>query len=280
MIKRMPWKLFIDSRRRVRGARGDTDTSFAVALPYPITASGKCFIDVCLIPNSFYTIRTGENDKIYLDELVGQTRRIVTLAAGQYQIYELKDALVVALNGAGKHLSGQYVCTYVSYKNRYELSIANAAATDQFRIHMQEYLETNLWPGVTSVDALQSANRPCGFVDGTTMNVTNVLPVSGPNAPDVQPYKQLFLRSNLGGGSSESLGVNGETDIVRRAVVGNTPINSLIYDVHSNLLDSVTINGKPEINQLWFEVIDITGKIVDTHGLPISFSIIFENIDD
>ncbi len=65
----MPWKLYIDSRRRVKSARGDADTSFAIALPYPITATGKCFVDVCLIPNSFYTIRSGENDIIFLDEL-------------------------------------------------------------------------------------------------------------------------------------------------------------------------------------------------------------------
>ena len=117
----MVWKLYIDSRRRVKGSRGDSDSSFAVALPYPITASGKAFIDVCLICNSFYTIRTGENDKIYLDELVGKTKRVITLEAGQYQIYELKDALVVALNGIGKLLTGQYACTYVTSKNRFEL---------------------------------------------------------------------------------------------------------------------------------------------------------------
>ena len=118
-------------------------------------------------------------------------------------------------------------------------------------------------------------------MDGVTIEASwNVLIATAPNAPDVQPYKQLFLRSNLGGGSSESLGVNGETDIVRRIVVGNTPVNSLIHSVHANELDHVTINGRPEMNQIWFDLIDIDGRIVDTHGLPVSFSIIFENIDD
>ncbi len=135
------------------------------------------------------------------------------------------------------------------------------------------------WAGVTA-DTLRSAKRPCGFLDGTTIDGTNVSSATGPNAPDVQPYKQLFLRSNLGGGSSQSLGVNGETDIIRRIVVGITHVNSIVHDVHSNLLDCVTINGKPEINQMLFEFVDIEGKAVDTHGLPISLSVIFENIDD
>ena len=49
----MPWKLYIDSRRRVKGSRRDTDTDFAISLPRPIPVQGKPYIDVCLIPNSF-----------------------------------------------------------------------------------------------------------------------------------------------------------------------------------------------------------------------------------
>ncbi len=79
----MPWKIYIDSRRRVSGARGDTDSSFAVQLPYPIVASGRVFCDVVMLTNSFYTIRLGENDRIYLDELAAQTKRVVLLAPGQ-----------------------------------------------------------------------------------------------------------------------------------------------------------------------------------------------------
>ena len=100
-----------------------------------------------------------------------------------------------------------------------------------------------------------------------------------PNAPDVQPYKQLFIRSNLGGSSAESLGVNGETDIVRRIVVANTPINGMIHDIHNQPLDCVKINGQPEFSILWFQIVDIDGKVVDTEGLPISFSIIFQDYD-
>ncbi len=278
----MPWKLYLDSRKRVKGARGDSDTDFAVQLPYPMSVSGKAYVDVCLNPNSFYTIRAGDNDRIYLDENAAQTKRVATIAAGQYNIYELRDQLVVALN-ANKKLTAQcqYSCTYVAASNRLVLTLVNPVAGDQYRIWMEENMQTNWsqWTGATTPTELRSANRPCGFLDGTTIDGTNVVAAIGPNAPDVQPYKQLFLRSNLGGGSSESLGVNGETDIIRRVVVANTPINSIIHDVHSNNYDVVTINGNPELNQLWFQLIDVDGKVVDTHGLPISFSILFEDIE-
>ena len=282
----MPWKLYIDSRKRVKGARGNSDSDFAIQLPYPITVSGKCYADVVLCPNSAYTVRSGQNDRIYLDEVAAQTKRVVTIAAGQYTVYELRDALITALN-AGKAITGQYAVTYVSATNRLQISIVNPAATDQYRISTEEYMLTN-WAAWTSVagatgisaDNLKSANRPCGFSDGTTIDGTNAVNPLAPNAPDVQPYKQLFIRSSLGGGSNQSLGVNGETDIIRRVVVGNTSINSMIHDVHNTPFDCVQINGTPELSQMWFQVVDIDNQVIDLHGLPISFSIIFQDIDE
>ena len=283
----MPWKLYIDSRKRAKGARGDTDSDFAVQLPHPITVSGKCYIDVVLCPNSGYTIRAGQNDRIYLDELAAQTKRVATIAAGQYTIYELRDVLITALN-AGKAVTGQYAVTYnTDAKNRLQISLVNPAATDQYRISTEDYMKVNwnAWTAVAgatgiSEDALKSANRPCGFLNGVTINGTDVIKPFSPNAPDVQPYKQLFIRSSLGGGSNQSLGVNGETDIIRRVVVGNISLNSMIHDVHSTPFDCVQINGTPELSQMWFQIVDIDGLVIDLHGLPISFSIIFQDIDE
>lgn len=275
----MPWKLYIDSRKRVKGSRGDTDTDFTISLPYPISVSGKAYIDVVLIPNSFKTIRAGQNDKIYLDENAAQTKRIATLAEGQYSVFQLNGVLADALN-ANKAITGQYQVAYDTATNRFVISIVNPAASDEFRIFTDTGAgaNANLW-GVTA-ETLNSANRACGLLDGINIAGNNVTSATTPNAPDVQPYKQLFIRSNLGGTSAESLGVNGETDIVRRVVVANTPVNGMIHDIHNQPLDCVKINGRPEFSQLWFEIIDIDGKVVDTDGLPISFSIIFQDYDD
>ena len=71
----------------MKGARRDSDTDFSIQLPYPITISSKAYIDCMLCPNTFYTIRAGENDRIYIDELAAQTKRIVTIAEGQFTVY-------------------------------------------------------------------------------------------------------------------------------------------------------------------------------------------------
>ena len=278
----MPWKLYVDSRKRVKGARGSTDADFAIALPRPMVVQGKAYIDVVLLSNNFYTIRAGECDRIYLDENDVATKRVAILAPGQYTVLELKDALVATLN-LNKAIVGQYQVTYLTATNRFQLAIVNPAATDVVRIWQEEHLKANTadWSSVIALAAndLRSANRACGFLDGTFLSSTGTA-VAATDAPDVQPYKQLFLRSNLASGSSQSLGVNGESDIIRRIVCGNTPQNAMIHDVHSTPNDSVAIAGTPEFSQMWFQLIDVEGRIVDTHGHPISFSIIFQDIEE
>ncbi len=222
----MPWKLYVDSRKRIPFARGDTDSDFAIQLPYPISVTGKCFVDVVLLTNVFFTVRTGENDRLFIDELAAQTKRIVVIPEGQYNVYLLKDQLVLALN-TNKLITGEYRVQYMVEQNVYEIDIVNPVVTDQFRICQEKYLPAHVASWTTAfpilVDSFQSANRVFGFINGTTLDGTNIIKVKSGDAPDTQPHKQLFLRSNLGGGSSESLGVNFETDIIRRITIGNTP---------------------------------------------------------
>ena len=274
----MTWKLYIDSRKRVRGS----DSDFAIQLPYPIQVSGKAYVDVVLLSNNYYTIRAGECDRIYLDENDVATKRVAILAPGQYTVLELKDALVATLN-LNKAIVGQYQVTYLTATNRFQLAIVNPAATDVVRIWQEEHLKANTadWSSVIALAAndLRSANRACGFLNGTFLSSSGTA-VAGPDAPDVQAYKQLFIRSNLASGSSESLGVNGETDIVRRIVIGNTPQGGMIHDVHANVLDCTKITGTPEYSQLWFQIVDVDGRAVSTHGHPVSFSVIFQDMEE
>ena len=280
----MPWKLYINSKQRVPGANGDTDTAFAVQLPYPITVSGKAFLDVVMCPNSFYVVRVGDSDRLYIQETQALTKRVVTIVPGQYNAHTLATACQLALN-TNKGIPGTYVCQYIPSLHRMRIGITGSTtANDQMRLWpdaavaaaMASWTSVANFAGAVATD-LKSANRALGMLGGV-LSCDFASDLTGINAVNVQAYSQLFIRSNLGGGSSESLGVNGESDIVRRIVVGSTPMNDLIYDVHSQAHDHVTINGIREFNNFWFQIIDIDGKVVDTHGLPVSFSIIFEDV--
>jgi hypothetical protein len=290
----MPWKLYLDARKRQPGG---TDTDFAIQLPYPINVSGKAFVDVVLLNNSFYTIRDDENDKLYMTETLPNSTlyaRRLTLPAGRYTVYTLATALAVAANttvlpgqnSSGTNLPSQYTAAYSTLTG--QITLTNPSANCSFGVWPGEYLKNNLsvWNGIAhvtmqlaTVAAIQDSSAITGFTGTTQRNsITNKIEAN--DMAQVQPYHQLFLRSNLGGGSAESLGVNGESDVIRRICVGNTPTDGMIYDVHSQSTDHVQLNGKREFSSLWFQVIDVNGKVVDSRGAPISFSIIFEDVDE
>ena len=104
----MPWKLYQDSRKRVPGARGDSDTDFAVQLARPIVVSGKAFLDVVLCPNSFYLVRAGPAQK-------PAALRLSTVAAGKQP---------TCCNTMRKSLKMPLFCLYpLAYRIQTDLSV-------------------------------------------------------------------------------------------------------------------------------------------------------------
>ena len=93
----MPFKVYVDSRFRQDTGGSNSDNEFTVELPHPIQVKGKAFLDTVLIGNTFYVIRTGENDRFHVRE-DASSYRIGTVAGRQYNAITLKDALLTALN--------------------------------------------------------------------------------------------------------------------------------------------------------------------------------------
>ena len=277
----MPFKIYVDSRFRVDKNGADSDTDFSIELPHPLQVKGRAFVDVCLVPNTFFTIREGENDRLHVVEDVNNQPyfRIAVIAPGQYNAITLKDALVEALNFA-RVIGGQYTVTYDVPTNK--LHINNLDSTDTFAIYPTTWLKENagLWNGVAPANKQINANdlRDAGAVTGFTLGA--ILQQSGPQvlvkateAVNTQPYGQLFLRSSLGDGYS-AIGPDGSSDIIRRIVMP-TSLNNLTIDQHGLPHDSVPVGNNGELTSLSFRLTDVFGRTVDTNGHAISFSIIF-----
>ena len=77
----MPFKVYIDSRFRQETGGSSSDNEFSIELPHPIQVKGRAYVDVVLVPNTFYVIRTGENDKFHVRENAA-TYRVCTIAEG------------------------------------------------------------------------------------------------------------------------------------------------------------------------------------------------------
>lgn len=266
----MPFKLYIDSRFRKETGGSTSDAEFSIELPHPIQVRGKAFVDTILIPNTFYVIRAGENDRIHIRENTS-TYCIVTIAEGQYNGITLKDAVLTALN-TGRSMTGHITVTYDTPANK--LIIGNLDATATFHIHPTAWLKANTatWNaaagGSLQIDAnnLMDAGPVIGFATGTAILSGNAsTTITGTEVVNTLPYHQLFLRSSLGNGY-DAIGPNGSTCQV--------PLNDMIVDQHSLPHDSVTV-GNREISSLSFRHTDCFGRTVSTQGHHISFSIIF-----
>ena len=273
----MPFKLYIDSRFRQETGGSTSDAEFSIELPHPIQVRGKAFVDTILIPNTFYVIRAGENDRLHIRENAS-TYRIVTIAEGQYNGITLKDAALTALN-TGRSMTGQYTVTYDTPTNKLIIGNLDAAAT--FHIYPTAWLKISAasWNaaagGSLQIDAnnLMDAGSVIGFATGIVILSGNAsTTITGTEVVNTLPYHQLFLRSSLGNGY-DAIGPDGSSDIIRR-ITCQVPLNDMIVDQHSLPHDSVTV-GNREISSLSFRLTDCFGKTVSTQGHHISFSIIF-----
>ena len=272
------FKIYVDSRFRQDVGGVNSDSDFAIELPRPINVSGRAFIDTFICPNSFYTIRAGENDRLHVRENIS-TYRICTIQEGQYNAITLKDALLVAIQ-TGRSIPGDYVVTYDIPTNK--LVISTLDATASFHIYSTAWLKANAntWntasfgAGGPTIDAknLMDVGSVVGFATGGILSGNITTTVTAPGVVNVLPYHQLFLRSNLGSGN-DTFGADGSSDIIRRVTV-QVGLNDMIVDQHTLPMDYVS-SGSREISSLRFSLTDVFGKVVNTHSHPISFSIIF-----
>ena len=276
----MPFKLYVDSRFRVQTGGSSSDSDFTINLPHPVNVKGRAFVDTCLIPNSFFVIRAGENDRVHVRETHGNSHyRIVVIPEGQYNATTLAVAMKSVLD-TGTNLSGLYTVAFNSQTGRLEIG---CTGTSTLAVFPDELLKTdpNSWNvaafanGDLTVDAnnLRGAGAVIGFARGAAyISGSASVKAVAPDAVNCIPYHQMFLRSDLATGY-DAIGPDGSSDIIRR-ITCQVGLNDSIVDQHSLPNDTVSI-GSRELTSHRFRLTDVFGKTLDTNGFHISFSIIF-----
>ena len=164
----MPFKVYVDSRFRQETGGSSSDSEFSVELPHPIQVKGRAFVDTVLVPNTFYVIRAGENDRFHVRENTS-TYRVCTIAEGQYNAMTLKDALLTTLQ-TGRSMTGAYTVTYDTTTNK--LIIGNLDASGTFHELMDAGSETGFATGT----AILSGSVGTSCVDSDNDDSGTVLP--------------------------------------------------------------------------------------------------------
>jgi hypothetical protein len=281
-------KIYVDSRKR---SGGTSDTDFSFQPPQSIQLDQQlCHIDTVLLPHTWYLVRTGETDELYVREDYANgfsttiTYRIVQLGQGQYDGISLAVAVALALNTGTTLVDAgatPYQVSFNSSTSKLEVSTTTGNGGG-FAIYPQELLKTDLattWnanvqPGMTrSVDSLHTANKICGFLGLTAIAADSLSsPAYGDSVVDCLAYHQVFIHANFGM-PGESIGPNGEGSIVRRVVV-TAPPSGLIVDRFTTSWDFIKV-GARSLRSMSFRIADIDGKTINTNGHHVSFSVIF-----
>ena len=137
-------KVYVNSSHRTSG----TPTNFHFQFPLDVDCSGlsgKCSLAVTSVslPNVFFGIQTGVNDKLYIYQKhptteSSSTNSILTIAAGSYTATTLNTAILNALTAAALS-SASYSCNYNSVTQKITITQSNGGG---FTIYDDTTLKT------------------------------------------------------------------------------------------------------------------------------------------
>jgi len=232
------------------------------------------WVDGVVVSHSFNTVIQGQNDTLFVREVLGASTkdRVLTIPAGDYNGYTLATAIETILN-IGRILTQPWVVTFDSGT----LTFANATgASGGGYVLPREIIESaNIQPvwGYTTIPAppplslAADASRLIGNLKSPAVAVNSSQSFTT-EWVDLLPYHQLFLHSHIGAPTSQ--GPRGENTIARRIVVTGSP-GDLIVDHLSTQMDYLDLGE--QLSTMHFSLRDVDGKLVDTRGHSISFSI-------
>ena len=277
-------RIFCDSRFRTNLA--DTNSDFSLQLPWSVSipAGSQLFVDNITLSHSWPTI-TQKNNKLYLQEIDGagaKYHRMISLTPGQYNIATLAVEIQTQMRAGTFLANGLYNVTFVSGR----LIISTTAPTGQAYLFGRRELNNEIsfginwnFPGIGLVefssvfdtiweaaDAVSPPIPPNPREDACELiglMQTGVAISSGTPATlahvDMQRYKCLYLcSSDLG--DSTSMNIRGNTDIIRKIVVGNSVQGDIIVDTMQTPTAFALFRTDTTLSYLKFQLRDYRGN--------------------
>jgi hypothetical protein len=275
-------KIYVDSRHRIGGSNED----FVWQLPESVEIpESLAYVDVCLVPNVFWSIRPNVNDQIrWLEDVVtvenGSTTvyaHQATIPPGQYNALTLAEAMQTTMRTDTNLTPTDIAVEFNIASSRLQITCSDLYS--QINIYPDGLLtgvsgNFNDAQGSFTLDPtnLQSAGKVCGFLGTARITASLSIVGLGDSVIDVQRHHCLYIHSSLATPGS-SYGPLGQSDIIRRVLV-DAPQNGLAIDRHTTAHDSVEVNGKT-LQSMRFRLAGADGKTVDLRGHHWSFSLIF-----
>jgi hypothetical protein len=280
-------KVYIDSRFKT--ADSVSDGHFKIALNQSINLPDDtvCYIDDITIPFTFYTIED-YNQHLYVRRayrnpttfvITGVLDQYVSLTPQNYTGLTLNQALENALNTAFG--AGAFICIYTASNN----TITIASAQDFYEFHLFTDLELKnntalfeggAWGGGFPSNTSYLEPKSMNKVIGNTY-FKNYMTSFTSGFVDLMNVHSIYISSaNLS--SFKTLGARGEQNIVKKVPV-NASYGYIIMDNVVAEHDYLDVSRR-SFSTLEFRLHDAYGNTINTHGAPISLSLVFARRKD
>ena len=282
----MEWRrICVDSRFRTGDSASNSD--FWIELPYPVQVEkgSLAYIDGVCLSNSWPTIRQGVNDILYIQErLVGQahTNLAVALAEGTYTAHTLQTEILYRLNVAttlpGTYSlelnNGKYTFGNTSIAATQGVSIIFSKQVIDDTVYMKNLFGSG-FTGATCTEMIGLFTNPI-LPDGTfyihshqSMTCTFV---------DLVRHKQIFIHAP-GLGETSTMNLRGNTDIVRRVLLGGSGQGDVVTDVLATGLSSISFSSDTTLQHIHFQVKGYDGLIIPMNNHEVSWEIVIQRPD-
>ena len=282
----MEWRrICVDSRFRTADSASSSD--FWIQLPYPVQVEkgSLMYIDGICLSNSWPSIRQGVNDIIYIQEhVVGAAPDNITvyLQEGTYTAHTLKTEILTRLNAATL-LPGTY--TLDLDNGKYTFGNTSIQATQgRALIFSKEHVDNTAfmktffgsgYSGASCTEMIGLFTNPM-LADGSAY-IHSTQSLTG-SFVDMVRHKQLFIHAP-GLGETSTMNLSGNTDIVRRVLLGGSGQGDVVTDTLSTGLSSISFSTDTTLQHIHFQIKGYDGLIIPMSNHEVSWEIVIQRPD-
>jgi len=270
-------RIYVTSRNRTVDSASPSDFRFFLERPIELAENAKGYLDSFVCSNTWETIIAGVNDKLYVQWNVS-VPRILTLDPGT--IIDNADLATKLTTGlAALDPTMKTVTVTAIGTNRIQFDCPTLIGAEQFTVYSRENLRRGYAPYATASDYADASDvvgcmtkqLVCYFNSNPQVNAA-VVAIS--QFVSFAPYRQIYIHSHIG--APNSYGPEGSSTVIGSMIVGNTIPGDLISHHHQGLL-ATSIDLPPLLDSMHFTLRDFMGRIIDTDGHDISFSLVVDN---
>ena len=280
-------RMIIDSRYKTADSVSNAD--FYVQLPWNCTvpAGSQLFIDGIVLSHSWNTVIEGQNDTLYMKETVPgyfPHWRKLTLTPGDYNGVNLAVHLKALLNTGTTMAASSWNVVFAFG----HLTISNSTpqVTGEAKIFSRAEVEdpsfgASTWAGGAGAAYGGLPIHDCNELIGH-MATQNDIYLNSPlvcSFIDLQHHKQLFLHAP-GLGESSMMTLQGNTDCIRRIILGQSQTGDVITDVLQTAISSVTFGTDTTLQRIHFQIKGYDGRVIPMQFHQVSFEMIIIRPDD